>query len=249
MPLRDHLVEFRRRIVRAALGILIGAVIGWFLYEPAFRGLTEPIMNAADDSGRLISINFAGVAAPFDMRLRVSFFLGLVISSPWWIYQLWAYITPGLTTKERRYTIGFLAAAAPMFLGGVTLAWWVLPRAVVLLVNFAPDDTTNLLDAQGYLTFVMRVMLAFGIAFLLPIIMVGLSMADIVLPGTWLANWRWAVVGASVFAAIATPDPGMISMLVLGSVIVLLYFIAIAISTILAGRRQGARDADPEAGA
>lgn len=243
MPLRDHLIEFRRRIVRAALGILIGAIIGWFLYEPAFRGLTDPITHAAEDSGRLISINFAGVAAPFDMRLRVSFFLGLVISSPWWIYQLWAFITPGLTTKERRYTIGFLAAAAPMFIGGVALAWWVLPRAVVLLVNFAPDDATNLLDAQGYLTFVMRVMLAFGIAFLLPIVMVGLSMADIVQPRTWLANWRWAVVGASVFAAIATPDPGMISMIVLASVITALYFLAIAFSITFAGRRRANRDA------
>ena len=141
---------------------------------PAARSSSSP--RSADD---LITLNFAGIATSFDMQVKVSFFLGVILSSPWWLYQFWAFVTPGLTRTERGYAIGFVAVAVPLFLAGAFMAWWVLPNAVRLLTEFTPTGATNIIDAQTYLGFVMRIMLAFGIAFLLPVIMVALNFAGL----------------------------------------------------------------------
>lgn len=238
MPLREHFREFRRRIVLSAAGILLAAIAGWFLFDPVFEGLTEPLLQAAENHDRLININFPSVASAFDMRIKVSFFIGLILSSPWWLYQVWAFITPGLTRKERRYSVAFISAAAPMFLLGVALAWFVLPRAVVLMVGFSPEYATNIMDAPGYLTFIMSVMIAFGIAFLLPVFVVVLSLAGLVSPDRWMKGWRWAVLLSFAFAAIVTPDPGMVSMIVLATAVGILYFSAIGLSRLLLVRRN-----------
>ena len=96
MPLRDHLLELRRRLFLAALGVLVGAIAGYFLYDPVIEAMLDPLVRLGDDQ---VAPNYAGVAAPFDMLVKVSIFLGVLVSSPWWLYQLWAFITPGLTTK------------------------------------------------------------------------------------------------------------------------------------------------------
>jgi len=229
MPLRAHLVELRHRLFYAVLGLLVGAVIGWFLYDPVFAALQRPIVAVAEARGSLIALNFNGLAASFDMQIKVSFFLGVLISSPWWIYQLWAFITPGLTRKERTYAFGFVGAAVPLFLAGAYLAWWALPNAVRLLTEFTPVGATNLIDAQTYLGFVMRLMLAFGLAFLLPVIMVALNFAGIGTAAMWRRSWRWAVMIAFVFAAVMTPTPDAITMLMVALPICGLYFLALLI--------------------
>ena len=223
MPLREHLRELRRRTVLIALGLVVGAVAGWLLYEPVFDLLQQPILDAADRRGPRVSLNFQGVATAFDVQVKLSLFLGVLFSAPWWIYQLWAFITPGLTSKERRYAVGFLAAGVPLFFAGAALAWWAVPNAVHLFIDFAPDSTTNFVDAQLYLGFVMRVVLAFGLGFLLPVVMVALNFAGVVRARTWLAAWRWAVLVAFVFAAIATPTPDVVTMLAVAIPICLLH--------------------------
>lgn len=240
MPLRAHLVELRRRVFLAALGIVVGAVVAWFVYDPVFAALQHPLMEVAGDRDGLIALNFAGVATSFDMRIKVSFFLGVIISSPWWLYHLWAFITPGLTRKERGYAFGFLGAAVPLFLAGAGIAWWVLPHAVALLTEFTPEGATNLIDAQTYLSFVMRLILAFGLAFLLPVIMVALNLAGLVRARTWARGWRWAVLLAFVFSAVMTPTPDAITMIVLALPICALYFAALGVS-FLHDRRVDAR--------
>lgn len=229
MPLRDHLRELRRRLVLAALGLVAGAVVGWFLYDPVFALLQEPIVAVAAARDDTVTLNFQGVATSFDMRVKVSLFLGVLVSSPWWLYQLWAFITPGLTRRERTYAVAFLAAAVPLFLGGAALAWWALPNAVRLLTEFTPPDTTNIIDAQLYLGFVMRVVLAFGVAFLLPVVMVALNFAGLVQGRTWAAGWRWAVLVAFVFAAIATPTPDAVTMLAVAIPVCVLFFAALGV--------------------
>lgn len=229
MPLRDHLRELRRRVVLIALGLVVGAVAGWLLYEPVFDLLQQPILDAAETRGRRVALNFQGVATAFDVQVKVSLFLGVLITAPWWIYQLWAFITPGLTSKERRYAVGFLAVAVPLFFAGAVLAWWAVPNAVHLFIDFAPASTTNWVDAQLYLGFVMRVVLAFGVGFLLPVVMVALTFAGLVRARSWLAAWRWAVLVAFVFAAIATPTPDAVTMLAVAIPICLLFFAALGV--------------------
>ncbi|WP_028048378.1 twin-arginine translocase subunit TatC [Cellulomonas sp. URHD0024] len=229
MPLRAHLVELRHRLFLAVLGILVGAVIGWFLYTPVFQALQSPILEVAKQRDALITLNFPGLAASFDMQIKVSFFLGVLISSPWWIYQLWAFITPGLTRKERGYAFGFVGVAVPLFLTGAYLAWWALPNAVRLLTGFTPSGAANFIDAQVYLGFVMRLMLAFGLAFLLPVVMVALNFAGIGTAAMWRRSWRWAVMAAFVFAAVMTPTPDAITMLMVALPICGLYFLALLV--------------------
>lgn len=229
MPLRAHLVELRHRLFLAVIGLLVGSVIGWFLYTPVFEALQQPILDVAETRGSVITLNFAGLAASFDMQIKVSFFLGVLISSPWWIYQLWAFVTPGLTRRERGYTFGFVGAAVPLFLLGAYLAWWALPNAVRLLTEFTPEGATNIIDAQTYMSFVMRLLLAFGLAFLLPVLMVALNFAGLGSAAMWRRSWRWAVVVAFVFAAVMTPTPDAITMLMVALPICGLYFIALVI--------------------
>ena len=232
MPLRAHLAELRNRIILAALGVIAGAAVGWFLFEPAFAAMQQPLLDVAARDDSPVSINFAGLATALDMRIKVSLFLGVLISAPWWLYQLWAYLSPGLRGRERRYTIGFLAASIPLFALGIIAAWFVFPHAVDILVEFRPDETTQLLDAQLYLAFVMRLFLAFGIAFTFPVVMVALTWTGVVRTRVWLRGWRWAVLLIFVFAAAMTPTPDAVTMIVMAIPMCALYFGAIGIGAI-----------------
>lgn len=246
MPLLDHLRELRTRVLRVAAGLAVGAVAGWFLYQPLFERLQRPLTAIDGDDGRQVVLNFAGVATSLDMQIKVALFASVILSSPWWIYQLWAFITPGLTTKERRYTLGFMGASVPLFLAGAAIAWWLLPRAVAVLTGFTPQGAANIMDAQTYLGFVMRMVLAFGVAFLLPVVMVGLTGAGFVRARVWLGGWRWAILLCALFGAIATPTGDALSMFALMVPMVVLYFLAIGVGAIL-DRRRDARLAAQEA--
>jgi sec-independent protein translocase protein TatC len=246
MPLRGHLIELRKRVLLAAVGVGVGAVAGWLVYPQVFAILQAPVVALRTARGQLIALNFAGVVSAFDMQIKVSLFVGVLAASPWWLYQLWAFITPGLTRRERLVTVGFLAAAVPLFLTGASLSWWLLPKAVGVLTGFTPANSTNLISAQEYLTFVMRMVLAFGAGFLLPVVMVGLTMVGLVAGRTWLAGWRVAVLLAFVFGAVATPTGDAISMLILALPITGLYFTAVGIA-ILHDRRAARRAAAAEA--
>ncbi|PKQ26136.1 MAG: twin-arginine translocase subunit TatC [Actinobacteria bacterium HGW-Actinobacteria-4] len=238
MPLRDHLKELRRRVTLIVIGLAIGTIAGWFFFTPAFEALQEPVLAVASERGSTITLNFSGLATALDMRIKVALFLGLLISSPWWLYQVWAFVSPGLKRHERRYTVGFLAAAIPLFGAGVALGWVVFPNAVRLLTEFVPDQSTSLLDAQLYLDFAMRVFLAFGIAFVFPVVMVLLTWGGAVRTRTWLKGWRWAVVVMFTFGAVMTPTPDVITMFALAIPMCALYFGAIGIGA-LRKRNQG----------
>lgn len=238
MPLRAHLAEFRNRLIWSIVGLAVASVGGWFLFEPAFAALQEPVLAVTGDPDSLVSINFAGLATALDMRVKVSVFLGLILSSPWWLYQAWAFLAPGLKGKEKRYTLGFLAAAIPLFAAGIAVAWLVFPHAVSILTEFRPSGTSQLLDAQMYLSFAMRLFIAFGIAFAFPVVMVALTWAGIVKVRTWLKGWRWAVLLIFIFAAVMTPTPDAITMIVMALPMCGLYFGAIGIGALGARSRR-----------
>lgn len=229
MPLREHIVEFRARLIRAAIGILAMSIIGWFFADPVFRILQQPFLTAAQQQDGLMSITFTGVVSAFNVKLQISFFLGLVASCPWWSYQLWAFINPGLERRERWTAIAFIAASVPLFLVGAGLAWFFLPNAIAILTGFAPANTATLLSADVYFTFILHMTVAFGLAFLLPVVMVALTMMDVVSSGTWLRQWRIAVLLAFVFAAIATPTGDAGTLCALAVPICAIYFTAILV--------------------
>lgn len=237
MSLGNHLRELRRRIVWAVLGLVVGAVAGWFLYEPMFELLLEPI-RAIQGGGVEADLNFPNVMAAFDTKIRVSFFLGAFVSSPWWLYQFWAFVAPGLTGREKRIGLAFVGAGVPLFLAGAWLAWTVLPNAVELLTASTPEGVWNLIDAQAYLTFVMQFMIIFGFAFLLPLVMVALTAVGVVRASTWRSGWRWAIIGIFVFAAFATPSPDAVSMFLMAVPICGLYGAALLVCAWLDRRRD-----------
>jgi len=246
MPLREHLRELRNRLLKAGLAIAAGAVLGWFLYTPLLRELTAPITNGstADDLRRL---NFNGPVDPFNLKVKLSIYLGIVVSSPVWLYQLWAFVLPGLTKRERRYAMSYLAAAVPLFLAGVGLAWLVLPNALTFFFDLTPQGGANLLNANDYLTFVTRLILAFGIAFVVPVALIGLNQLGIVTALQLARGWRIAVFLVFLFAAMASPTPDAGSMLALAFPMVGLYMAAVGVAWLFDRRKAKRRAADPMA--
>jgi sec-independent protein translocase protein TatC len=226
MPLSAHLIEFRNRMIICAVALVLAAIGGWFLYDPVLAILQLPVEEIAAQDGRIAELNYAGIASPFDMKIKVSLFIGLILSSPVWIQQLWAFIVPGLTKTEKRYTLGFVLVSIPLFLGGACLAFFALPNAVRALTAFTPEGASNIIPAQEYLSFVMIIIVVFGLAFVLPVIMVGLNMLGILSADRIRKSWRIVVLIVFVFAAIATPAPDAISMFFLVIPMLALFFAA-----------------------
>jgi sec-independent protein translocase protein TatC len=250
MALKEHLREARNRLFKSAVAVILATVAGFFVYDPVLRALAAPIIAINEQEGRTASLNFDSAASPFDLLIQVSVFLGLVISSPVWLYQLWAFITPGLKTKERRIALAFIAVAFPLFLAGIALAWSILPNAVRVLTEFTPEDFSNYISVSVYFTFVLRLMLAFGIAFLLPVVLVGLNLVGLVSGRQILKAWRITVFLVCLFAAMAAPGGDALSMFYLAVPLLLLFFVAIGLCLLndkRRARRTAAREAAVEA--
>ncbi|WP_432496026.1 twin-arginine translocase subunit TatC [Kineococcus gypseus] len=227
MPLREHLDELRKRLFRAALGVVVGAAAGWWLWPNlVLPGLEAPFDAFSEGRGGL---NFAGAISPLDLQVKGALWVGLIVSSPVWIYQLWAFVTPGLTRKERAYAVGFVAVGAPLFVAGVALAYFILPTTLALIQQFTPDDAFNFVDAPSYLSFVMRLLLAFGVAFLLPVLLVALNFAGLVPGRAILKQWRIVVFLCFVFSAVFTPTPDALTMIVMACPLIVLFFLAIGV--------------------
>src|SRR5450759_4583854 len=237
MSLGDHLRELRRRFLVAAAAIAVGSVLGWVEYDSLFNRIMAPLRKVAAERHGLVNINFGGITQPFTVQLQVALFVGIIVASPIWLYQVWGFIVPGLTKREKRTTVAFIGAAVPLFLLGCFLATLAVPRAVEVLLGFTPQGAVNLPDAALYLTFVTRFILAFGLAFLLPVFLVGLNAAHVLPARIMLKGWRIAVILIFVFAAMMTPTPDAWTMLVLALPMVGFFYGAVGVATLLDRRR------------
>ncbi len=222
MPLGAHLRELRNRLFWCAGAILVGAVVGWFLAPLVWDAMAQPVHEIA--KARHASINYPNITAAFDLKLQMAIYTGVVISSPLWLYEIFAFLTPGLTRKEKGYTFGFLFTAIPLFVAGCAAGWFVLPHIVTLLTSFAPAGDSTLLVADDYFTFVMKLVIAIGVAFVLPVFLVLLNFMRVLTAKAILKSWRWALVAILLFTAIATPSADIISMFLLALPLVVLYF-------------------------
>jgi sec-independent protein translocase protein TatC len=240
MTLVEHLREFRNRMFVSVVAITIGFVIGLFIYQWLFDFLLDPYLNVQDSArkeGVETEAVITGLASSFILQLKVSLVAGLVIASPVWLYQIWAFIMPGLHKQEKKWTLTFVAIAGPLFVAGVALGYYVMPKGIEVLLGFTPDDVTNLVDAQDYLNFMLRVLLVFGVAFEIPLFVILLNLAGIV-RARHLARFRaWIIFGTFVFAAVATPSTDPITMVILAIPMCILFLISELIARIVDRRR------------
>lgn len=244
MPLFEHLRELRRRVVRSSLIILLASGIGWYFYNQIITTLARPVCDLtkakASESTHCGALYINGVLGPLNLQIKVALLTGLIISAPLWLYQLWAFISPGLHRKEKRNSIFFLTAATPFFAAGATLGYLILPVAIKVLFGFTPHSLANLVRFDDYLDFVLRVILLFGLAFELPVFLVALNLIGFISGKAILRPWRIWVFGITLFVAGFTPTGDPLTMALLGVPLCGLYFLAGGIA-LLVDRRRGKR--------
>ncbi|WP_127475230.1 twin-arginine translocase subunit TatC [Microbacterium sulfonylureivorans] len=244
MSLGQHLVELRKRLMWAALALIVGMVVAFFITDWVIVLITEPLRVVAETKGQegKVELMFDTVTSGFDLRLRMSFAIGILISAPIWMWQIWAFVMPGLTRKEVQYTIGFLAAAIPLFFAGCYVGLVIMPHIVELMATFVPEGAASFYQAAYYYDFVFKLLIVVGVAFVLPVFLVALNFAGVMSGRAILKGWRVAVIVAVVFSALATPSADVVSMLMLSGIMVVLFFAAAGVS-LLFDRRRAKRDA------
>ena len=220
-PLIDHLSELRRRVAVGAIAILIGAIITFANADAAIAILRSPLGDA--------KLYFIGVGDAFGVRMQLSLIGGVVLGMPMLLWQAWAFISPGLTSSERRTARPWIPLALLLFVVGIAVAWVVLPFAVGFLLSFQSELLVPLIAADRYFAFVGSLMLVFGLAAEYPILLVFLSRVGLVSSAKLRAWRRGAIVGIVIVSAIATPGTDLVSPIVLGVVLILLYELSIEI--------------------
>ncbi|WP_406433889.1 twin-arginine translocase subunit TatC [Streptomyces sp. NBC_00631] len=255
MPLADHLRELRNRLAKAMLAIIVITVVAAFFYNDIIDFLTKPIlesvgcahtfsqMNKTTGNEQCAQITINGLLAPFTLALQVSLMAGVVFASPVWLYQLWAFVAPGLHRHEKKYAYAFVGTGVPLFFAGAFFAYKVLPTTAKVLIGFTPHGVSNLLPLDDLLQLVTRMVIVFGLSFELPLLLVMLNLTGIISGKRMLGWWRAMILGITVFAAVATPSTDPLSMLALAGPIWVLYFGAVAFS-LLNDRRRRRRDDD-----
>ena len=232
MSVGSHLRELRRRLTIAAASIVVGGIVGFILADPIFQMLGAPIVHTGAVEGRVTGLNFTAVTQAFDLKLQIAVTVGIVIASPVWLYQIWAFFVPGLVRHERRYALAFLSAAIPLFLAGCAAGWLVLPHIVEMMLGFTTANSAALLDARAYYDFVLKLLVATGVAFVVPVFLVVLNFAGVVSAIGILKGWRTAILLIIVFSAFATPAADVMSMFLLALPMVALYFGSVGVAYI-----------------
>jgi sec-independent protein translocase protein TatC len=248
MSLIEHLTELRSRLIKSVLAISLGAVVGFILYQPIFDVLIDPYRqlcegsdNALDENCRLL---ITDPLEGFSVRLKVSTYGGIALAMPVLLWQLWRFVSPGLYAREKRYAIPFIGGALALFVMGAGIAYWTMPKAIEFLVSIAGEDNVVVAYSPAkYFQLIVYMMLAFGIGFQFPIVLIFLQLIGVLDPATLAGVRRYAIVGIAVLVAVITPSADPISMLALTIPMVIFYEISIVVGRVLVRRR----DAETEA--
>ncbi|MEU1279828.1 twin-arginine translocase subunit TatC [Streptomyces sp. NPDC005805] len=254
MPLAEHLRELRNRLLKSVLAVVVAVVVAAYFQKEIFDFLMRPILESVGcTDGALRTRNGEpcatmttnGLLSPFTITLKVSLMAGVLFATPVWLYQLWAFVAPGLHRTEKRYSLVFASIGVPLFAAGSYLAYTILPQTAEIMLSFTPDNAQNLLPLDDYLDLITRMIVVFGAAFELPLLLILLNFTGVLTGKRMLGWWRGMIIGLTAFAAIATPGGEPISMLLLAGPLALLYFVAVGISMANDFRR---RKQDPDAG-
>jgi sec-independent protein translocase protein TatC len=263
MTLRDHIYELRHRLGLALLFIMLGAVFGFIWFSTSFgpvKSLGDILTGPYCDLPKTVRLQVGDKCQllqtqPFEaflIRFKVGVATGMVVTAPLWLYQVWAFITPGLYAKERKFALRFVIFASVLFVAGAVLAYFVVPQGLSVLVSFGGDQFITALAADKYVSFVLVLLLIFGVSFELPLVIVMLNQVGI-LPYANLKRWRRGIIFALfVFAAFATPGTDPVSMVALGIAMTGLFEIAVQISRVHDKRKakrlaaEEAEELDPD---
>ncbi len=243
MTLFEHLRELRYRLIVASLAIIIGMIVAAFFYpqlleilkHPYYVGIEQLKINNPDATNLLVN---DGIASPFTLAMKVCMVAGMVLTAPVWLYQLWAFIVPGLLAKEKKWALIFIGCATPLFVAGVALGYYIMPKGIAVLLGFTQSGITNLQNINTFLSFLLRVMVVFGVAFLIPLIVLMLNILGVI-KAKQLAKARpYVIFGTFVFGAVATPSTDPFSMLALAIPMAMLFLVAEVIAHILDRRKE-----------
>jgi len=225
MPLMDHIRELRNRVVKIALALVAGMVLGYVFFDPIWNFITRPYCRAVGGCHTGSLGHTLAVSSPLDgfyLHIKVAFVVGVILTSPVWLYQIWAFVAPGLYAREKRWTYIFLGTAVPLFLLGCYFALLVMGRGLHFLIGMVPQNTVAIFTADTYIGYFIAMILGFGLCFELPLFLVMLNLVGL-LPHARFKKWRRVMIFCVfVFAGIASPSPDPITMLMLGAVCVAL---------------------------
>ncbi|MGA0863656.1 MAG: twin-arginine translocase subunit TatC [Ilumatobacteraceae bacterium] len=241
MPMLEHLRELRTRIVRIALAVAAGTIVFLVFYGRFKDLLTKPYVdicaanNDLDCDGSLYSL---GPLDGFSARVRISVYGGILLSLPVIVWQIWRFIVPALESRERRYAVPFLLSSAVLFVAGCSLGYWTLGQALEFLIAWAGDDITEAYRINDYVNLVALMMLAFGVGFLSPVLIVFLQLVGVVSPRALLRKWRHAVMGIFVLAAVITPSGDPVTLLALAVPLSVMYLVAVLVGWLVLRRRS-----------
>ena len=235
MALSDHFRELRARLIRSALILVIAFCVAIFFYDQLLDLVNRPYLDAQRalrDNGTVSIQVVQDATGGLLLQMKLCGVVAIIASSPYWLYQIWAFILPGLHPKEKRYTRMFVAVAGPLFLGGVALGYYVMPKGLEVLISFVPNNVTSLVDFGRFFSFEMRMLLIFGVSMEIPLFVVLLNFAGIVSGRTLAKHRPWIVIGTMVFAAVATPSTDPFSMLMLAIPMLILFLISEVIARV-----------------
>ena len=245
MSLGDHLGELRMRLIRSILAVALGAAAILAFYDPVLRFLTRPYRNLCAERSDFNCDGSLFALGPLDglsARMKIAGYGGLILALPVLLWQIWRFIVPALSNKEKKYTIPFIASSVVLFASGCALAYWTLARALEFLISWSGTDVNQAFQITKYVSLVTLMILAFGVGFLTPLLIVFLQLAGVLTPKTLLKQWRIAIVAIFFTAAIITPSGDPITLMALGLPLTLLYFVAILVGFLATRKRT--READ-----
>lgn len=221
MPLLAHISELRRRVTVCAIAVAAAGIAGFVLSDIVIAAAADPLRHVEGPS--LAGLNFTRIGEAFDLRFKIALTLGIVLAAPVWIFQGWAFLVPGLTTRERRGGLIFVATAVPLFFGGVCFGWMIVPQIVTLLAGFAPAGSTTMLTASQYFDFLLKLMVGIGLSFVSPLALIALNAVGVLSGRAIARGWRVALVAIIIFSAAVTPPADLLSMLVIAAPLCVLY--------------------------
>lgn len=243
MTITEHLAELRVRIIRSLLAVVLASVLMLAFYENVLGVMLRPYENLCARKGAdfceagLVAL---GPLEGFSARVRISLWGGLVLSMPVILWQIWRFIVPALHQREKRYAIPFIFSTVAMFVLGGVLAFWTLDKALEFLISWSGSQVEQSFQISRYVSLVVLMVVAFGIGFEIPVLLVFLQLVGVLTPRQLLKQWRIAILAVFVLAAVITPSGDPVSLLMLSVPMILLFFVAVGVGHLTTRRRPPA---------